>query len=76
MPSGYPFSRSVRREFFDLVCCGTPVIRAERQVGVSRNTGWGWWRDAGAMKLLKGKGDLGLPRRFIAAGRPRASTQF
>ncbi len=60
MPSGYPFSRSVRREFFDLVCCGTPVIRAERQVGVSRNTGWGWWRDAGAMKLLKGKGDLGL----------------
>jgi IS30 family transposase len=60
MPSGYPFSRSVRREFFDLVCCGTPVIRAERQVGVSRNTGWGWWRDAGAMKLLKGNGDLGL----------------
>jgi hypothetical protein len=51
---------SVRRQFFDLVCCGAAVRQAERAVGVSRNTGWYWWRDAGAMKLLNGKGDHGL----------------
>ena len=51
MPSGYPFSRAVRREFLDLVCQGIPVIQAERVVGVSLNTGSRWWREAGAMKL-------------------------
>ncbi len=51
MPSGYPFSRAVRREFLDLVCQGMPVIRAERVVGVSLNTGSRWWREAGAMKI-------------------------
>jgi IS30 family transposase len=50
----------VRRQFFDLVCTGTPVIQAERIVGVSRNTGWMWWRDAGAMTLRKGRGVGGL----------------
>ncbi len=51
MPSGYPFSRAVRREFLDLVCQGIPVIQAERVVGVSLNTGSRWWRESGAMKL-------------------------
>ena len=55
MPSAYPASSVARREFFDLVCAGTAVIEAERQVGVSRNTGWRWWRKAGAMGLRKGK---------------------
>jgi transposase, IS30 family len=56
MPSGYPFPRSVRRELFDLVCQGIPVHEAERALGVSIHTGWLWWRDAGAMKLRKGRG--------------------
>jgi transposase, IS30 family len=51
MPSGYPFPRSVRREFFDLVCQGMSVLEAERTVGVSFLTGSRWWREAGAMKL-------------------------
>jgi IS30 family transposase len=29
-------------------------------MGVSTTAAWVWWRDAGAMKLLMGKGDLGL----------------
>jgi transposase, IS30 family len=64
MPSGYPFSRAVRREFLDLVCQGVPVIRAERVVGVSLNTGSRWWREAGAMKLRVnawGRGGLANP---------------
>jgi len=60
MPSGYPFSTAVRREFFDLVCQGMPVIQAERKVGVSLNTGSRWWREAGAMQLRKGRGVGGL----------------
>ena len=61
MPSGYPFSRAVRREFLDLVCQGMPVIQAERAVGVSLNTGSRWWREAGAMKLRVSRwGDGGL----------------
>jgi transposase, IS30 family len=61
MPSGYPFSRAVRREFLDLVCEGMPVIQAERAVGVSLNTGSRWWREAGAMKLRVSRwGDGGL----------------
>lgn len=64
MPSGYPFSRAVRREFLDLVCQGIPVIQAERVVGVSLNTGSRWWREAGAMKLRVnawGRGGLANP---------------
>jgi IS30 family transposase len=60
MPTGYPFSRSVRRELFDLVCQGMAVSQAERELGVSYRTGWLWWRDAGAMKLRKGQGVGGL----------------
>jgi len=55
MPSGYSWSRSVRRDFFDLVCSGMSLRRAERQLGVSCQTGWQWWRNAGAMKLRGGK---------------------
>jgi IS30 family transposase len=71
MPSGYPFSRAVRREFLDLVCQGVPVIRAERVVGVSLNTGSRWWREAGAMKLRVnswGRGGLATPGDPSAPG--------
>ncbi len=60
MPSGYPHSRSTRRELFDRVCQGTPLRRAAGEMGVSTTAAGLWWRDAGAMKLLRGKGDLGL----------------
>jgi len=60
MASGYRFPQEVRREFFDRVCRGQAVTHAARDVGVFRNTAWKWWRDAGAMQLLKGKGEHGL----------------
>jgi len=60
MPHGYPVARSVKRELFDRVCGGVAVGRALVELGVSRRTGWVWWRDAGGMELLKGTGDLGL----------------
>src|SRR6202008_1512353 len=60
MPSGYPWSRSVRRGFFDLVCGAETIRQAARQSGVSYNAGWEWWRDAGAMKLRMGRGVGGL----------------
>jgi transposase, IS30 family len=61
MPCGVPFSRSVRREFFDRVCQGASLRDTARDVGVSYNAGWIWWRDAGGMKLRRNpKGDLGL----------------
>ena len=59
MPSGIPVSRAVKREFFDLVCGGMATTEASVKVGVSRRTGWWWWRDAGAMELRKGYGGLG-----------------
>lgn len=71
MPSGYPFSREVRREFLDLVCQGIPVIQAERVVGVSLNTGSRWWREAGAMKLQVnawGRGGLAHPGNDASRG--------
>lgn len=73
MPTGFPTPWVVRRQFFDLVCTGTSVLQAERQLGVSRNVGRAWWRKAGGMKLLRnGKGDLGLAEpgdRTRAGGR-------
>jgi transposase, IS30 family len=60
MPSGYPHSKLVRREFFDLVCCGMPVSRAAQALGVSTTRASIWWRDAGAMKLIAGGGAGGL----------------
>jgi transposase, IS30 family len=59
VPSGVPVSRAVKREFFDLVCLGMATTEASEKVGVSRRTGWFWWRDAGAMKLRSGYGALG-----------------
>lgn len=61
MPSGYPFSLATRRELFDRVCQGAPLISTAREMGVSKNAAWKWWHDAGAMKLRRNpKGDLGL----------------
>jgi transposase, IS30 family len=60
MPRGYPVARSVKRELFDRVCGGVAVTRASVEVGVSRSSGWVWWREAGGMELLKGTGDHGL----------------
>ncbi|WP_163761795.1 IS30 family transposase [Mycobacterium paragordonae] len=54
MPSGYPHSKWVRREFFDRVCGGVPVHRAAKAMGVSTTRAWIWWRDAGAMQLVNG----------------------
>jgi transposase, IS30 family len=59
VPSGVAVSRAVKREFFDLVCRGVATTEASVKVGVSRRTGWWWWRDAGAMKLRKGRYGLG-----------------
>jgi IS30 family transposase len=68
MPTGYRWPREVRREFFDLVCSGMSLRQAERELGVSCQTGWEWWRHAGGMKLRGGKatgladpGDLTRP---------------
>jgi transposase, IS30 family len=61
MPTGYRFSGSVRREFFERVCRGESVRDAAAGVGVFYNTAWMWWRDAGAMRLGRNpKGALGL----------------
>ena len=56
MPSGYPHPLAVRRELFDRVCLGVPLFRAARNMGVSTTRAAIWWRDAGAMKLIKGSG--------------------
>ena len=60
MPSGYPHPRETRRELFDRVCQGAPLIGTAQEMGVSTTAAWVWWRDAGAMKLLQGKGARGL----------------
>jgi IS30 family transposase len=51
VPSGFPFTRSVRPDLFDRVCRGEAVRDAAAGVGVPYNTAWSWWRDAGAMRL-------------------------
>jgi transposase, IS30 family len=56
MPSGYPHSRAVRWRLFDQVCRGVPVWRAAQDMGVSTTAASMWWRDAGAMKLVGGRG--------------------
>ena len=60
MPSGYPHPRSTRWALFDRVCQGVSLMGAARDMGVSTTVAGIWWRDAGAMKLLMGKGELGL----------------
>jgi transposase, IS30 family len=59
VPYGHPVPWSVKREFFDLVCGGMATTDASVKVGVSRRTGWFWWRDAGGMKLRNSAGGLG-----------------
>lgn len=56
MPSGFPHSRAVRRELLDRVCMGMPVWWAAKEMGVSTTRASIWWRDAGAMRLVKGRG--------------------
>lgn len=60
MPSGYPFSMAVRREFLDRVCGGQSVLRAAEDMGVARNSARAWWVHAGAMPLRFGSGEHGL----------------
>jgi hypothetical protein len=79
VPSGIPVSNAVKREFFDLVCLGVPTTEASVRVGVSRRTGWWWWRDAGAMKLRKGGrglGGLADPGDLSRPGGPRHRVSF
>lgn len=65
----------MRREFFDRVCAGESLREAGRQVGVSIQTGWQWWHDAGSMQLRNGHGSAtGLAEpgdRDRAGGRGR-----
>ena len=60
MPSGVPVARSVKREFFDLVCGGMATTHASVKLGVAPPTGGIWWRQAGGMELRKGPGCGGL----------------
>jgi IS30 family transposase len=61
VPSGFPFSRAVRHEFFDQVCRGVSLTKAAAAVGASRDIATVWWRDAGAMKIqIGGRGPRGL----------------
>jgi transposase, IS30 family len=60
VPNGYRVSGSVKREFFDLVCGGMAVADATREVGVAPRTGWNLWRQAGGMKLRRGRCGGGL----------------
>jgi transposase, IS30 family len=62
MPTGYRWSRSVRRDFFDRVCQGVSIRQAACQVGVHYNAAYVWWRDAGGMTLCKGSA-YGLANR-------------
>src|SRR2546422_82320 len=68
----YSFGQGDRDLFVALICSGTPLSVAARQVGVSRHSGGEWWRDAGAMKLITGCGGGGLadPGRPDAASGP------
>jgi len=56
MPSGFPHAPAVRRELFDRVCRGVPLFRAAQDIGVSTTRASVWWREAGAMKLIAGRG--------------------
>ena len=59
MTSGVRVSRAVKREFFGLVCLGMATTEASVKLGMSRRTGWHWWREADGMKLRNGKNGLG-----------------
>jgi len=67
MPRGYRHPLAVRRELFDQVCRGVPLFRAAQQMGVSTTSASVWWRNAGAMKLIRGgRGGGGI----VEAGNP------
>jgi IS30 family transposase len=55
MPSGYPHSKTTRRELFDRVSRGEPLERAAKSMGVSTTAASIWWRQAGAMPLQRGQ---------------------
>jgi transposase, IS30 family len=57
-----------RAEFFDLVCAGMGMRAASLQVGVSRGTGWLWWRKSGLMSVSMVKTRHG----GLAGSRPAA----
>jgi transposase, IS30 family len=44
------------------------TTQASVKVGVSRRTGWFWWRDAGGVKLRMGPGGLGNPGDLSRSG--------
>jgi transposase, IS30 family len=54
MPSGYPHPIATRRALFDRVCRGEPLFAAAQAMGVSTTIASIWWRQAGAMKLIRG----------------------
>ncbi|OBJ70698.1 IS30 family transposase [Mycobacterium sp. 1274756.6] len=54
MPSGYPHSLATRRALFDRVCQGESLYTASQDMRVSATAASHWWRQAGAMKLIKG----------------------
>jgi IS30 family transposase len=60
VPSGYRIPGSVKREFFHLVCGGMAVVDATREVGLGYRSGWNLWRQAGGMKLRRGRCGGGL----------------
>ena len=72
MPSGYRIPSSVKREFFDLVCGGMAVIDATGEVGLGYRSGWNLWRQAGGMKLRRGRcgGGLAHPGDVSGPGGP------
>jgi hypothetical protein len=72
VPSGYRIPRPVKREFFDLVCSGVAVVDATHEVGLGCRSGWNLWRQAGGMKLRRGRCGGGLaPPLTVESGRKR-----
>ena len=66
-----------REEFFELLVGGVPVSVAAAAVGVSREAGAAWWRQAGLMDLQLQMGALAVAcqvtRRSHTLKRPRFS---
>jgi hypothetical protein len=44
MPSGYPYSKSVRRELFDRVCAGAPRRGGRRRIPTALDNRRAEWR--------------------------------
>lgn len=41
----------VRSKFFELVCAGSSIAGAARDVGVAKQSAWEWWRQSAPMSL-------------------------